>query len=190
MKWTFSFLLLMVLASVALAKVYKWTDNQGNVHFSDKPHRGAVEIDLPPVQTYSPPEIPQPTDETPDAADEDGDTYEEVVILQPENGATIRNNQGLIPVQAKTVPELREGDQLQLIFDGQKMGSPQKLPSFTLNNVFRGTHTIAIQVIDAEGKELKTSDTVTVHMHRPRVGMVPQTRPQNQPLPLNPPSPR
>ncbi len=37
--------------------------------------------------------------------------------------------------------------------------------------MYRGSHTIAVQVVNTEGKVLITSDMVTIYMQQPRVGM-------------------
>lgn len=176
MKKTLSYLLLSLLTVTVQAQIYKWTDSQGNVHFSDKPHQGAQEIELPEVQTYSPPPVPQANANNQENGEEETDSYESISITQPENEATLRNNQGLVNVSVELKPSLKTGDKLQMIFDGQKLGAAQTTPNFIINNVYRGSHTIAVQVVNADGKVLMTSDSITIFMHRPRVGMVPQTR--------------
>ncbi|KTD19446.1 DUF4124 domain-containing protein [Legionella israelensis] len=179
MKKIVCFWVLLMAASMAQSGIYKWTDSQGNVHFSDKPHRGAEVIQVPEAQTYSPPPVPE-TEKQNKAVAEDDETargYEKIEIIQPENQATIRNNQGLVNVSVELAPDLKPGDRIQLIYDGEKLGPPQNTPNFILNNVYRGAHTIAVQVENAEGQVLTTSEPITIYMHRPRVGMVPQTRP-------------
>lgn len=171
------FWVLLLAASVAQGQIYKWTDEQGNVHFSDKPHKGAEKIELPQVQTYSPPPLPEPIQVAEEADEGEERAYETVKITQPENQATLRDNQGLVHVAVALSPDLKPGDRIQLIYDGEKLGPPQKTPNFILNNVLRGAHSIAVQIEDSEGQVLATSEPVTIYMHRPRVGMVPQTRP-------------
>lgn len=176
MKKTVSFVLLILLTVTVQAQIYKWTDAQGNVHFSDKPHQGAEQIELPEVQTFSPPARPQTQDDSQQQAEDESDLEQEIIITQPENQATIRNNQGLVTVSVEVKPALQAGEQLQMIFDGQKLGAPQTMPNFIINNVYRGSHTIAIERLDADGKVVMTSKSITIFMHRPRVGMVPGTR--------------
>lgn len=162
----------LLLSLSVHAQIYKWTDSQGNVHFSDKPHKGAEKIELPEVQTFSPPAIPESKALADEVQEDAGDFYKTVQIAQPESEATIRNNQGLVSVLVDLQPNLRVGDSLQLIYDGNPLGKPQTSAAFTLNNVYRGAHTVAVQVLDSNGKLITQSDQVTFYMHRPRVGMV------------------
>ncbi len=50
-KWIV--LVFLFIAQPTFAQIYKWTDSQGNVHFSDKPQPGAEKVELPSVQTYT-----------------------------------------------------------------------------------------------------------------------------------------
>lgn len=157
---------------ISYADIYKWVDSQGNVHFSDTPHRGAEKLNIPDAQTYSAP-VPQApaSDKAGQKQDGNAHVYTKLVIAQPENEATIRNNQGSITVTAEVDPDLFPGDKVQLIFDGSTLGEPQSNLLFQLSGVYRGSHTIAVQIVDAEGNVLETSDPVTVYVFRSFVGM-------------------
>ena len=173
-------LLILILASLFVlpveAKIYRWTDSSGQVHFTDQPHKGAVPVDLPPVQTYSPPEPAQKkvVNTPPSNAVNDDETsspgYKVVRIVQPTQEATIRNNQGLVPVLVEFDPQLKANDKVQLIFDGKPLGSPQNSPTFTLTDVYRGSHTVSVQVFSSDGQMINESEPVTFFMHRARVG--------------------
>lgn len=176
MKRYLFIILALFSGSVSCAQIYKWTDANGIVHFSDIPHQGAETVNLPKVQTQAVPP-PDQTSEKPaakpssKAAPSPADSYEEVAITEPENESTIRNNQGVIPVMVSLKPALMEGHQLQLVFDGKVIGAPQEATSFVLNSVDRGSHTIAVNVIDSQGEVVATTDKITVYMQRPRVNM-------------------
>lgn len=169
--WSFS---LILLTCASYAQVYTWTDSQGVVHFSDTPHPGAEKIQIPETQTFSP-STPTPKQETTPANHNtmsgSEHSYTKVVIREPANQATIRNPQGYAVVSVAVEPQLSEGDKLQLLYDGSPLGDPQPNTVFELNGMYRGSHTIAIQVVNAEGKVLITSDTITIYMQQPRVGM-------------------
>ncbi|STX51284.1 Uncharacterised protein [Legionella busanensis] len=174
------------LVSPLQAEIYKWTDSQGVVHFSDEPHPGAEKVVLPPTQSSNPPSN-APTNPTPpvtgNPVNKNSVTQPDytVTISQPKSDSTIRNNQGYVSVVIEVEPELQQGVMLQLMFDNRPLGKPQVGKSFILNNVNRGAHTLAVQIIGANGDVLSTSDPVTFYMQRPRVGMVPNTRPANTP---------
>ena len=52
----------------------------------------------------------------------------------------------------------------------EKQGEPSTSTSFSFTNVDRGTHTLAVAVVDGDGKELIRSATTTFHMLRAAVG--------------------
>lgn len=164
-------ILLLLLVNPLYCAVYKWTDSSGDVHFSDKPHPGAEKIDLPEVQTFSAPPVEKNTGVPSSSPDIKDVNYKKISIIQPADQATIRNNQGMVSVIVQIEPELQVGDKLQLIYDGTAVGEPQKQPLFSLKDVYRGSHTISVQVLDKKGKVLGTSQTVTFFMHQARVGM-------------------
>lgn len=164
---------LMMVIGISHADIYQWVDSQGKVHFSDTPHPGAKKLNIPDAQTYSPP-VPESSaleKQIPASLDAPKPTYTKVAIAQPDNEATIRNNQGFIAVTVEVVPDLLPGDKVQLIFDGSPLGEPQTTLLFPLNGIYRGSHTLAVQVIDADGVAVETSESITVFMFRPRVGM-------------------
>lgn len=165
--------LLMALVGISHAQIFKWTDSQGVVHFSDNPHSGAQKVVVPKAQSFSPPVSQTPvTNEEPKKKSVPGDAkYTKITIMQPQNEATIRNNQGYVVVAVELEPALVDGDMLQMLFDGAPMGEPQPNTLFQLNGIYRGKHTLAVQVLNAAGEVLLTSDPITIFMHRPRVGM-------------------
>ncbi|KTD68034.1 MULTISPECIES: DUF4124 domain-containing protein [Legionella] len=171
----FVFLSLTMVICASYAQIYRWTDSQGNVHFSDTPHPGAEVITIPDAQSFS-----SPTPSTAPTEPEHGEhavklkhTYTKLAIAQPQTSTTIRNNQGFVAVTVEVEPDLFPGDKLQLIYDNGALGEPQRNPVFEVNGMYRGTHTLAVQILDADGNVIETSDPITIYVFRPRVGMVP-----------------
>ena len=50
--------------------------------------------------------------------------------------------------------------------DGQPQGGPQASGFWDLNNVYRGTHNLVVEVVDADGEVLSSSEPVQVHVMR------------------------
>jgi len=170
-KYSLLFCIFLAFGSLH-AEIYKWTDRNGNVHFSDKPHPGAEEIILPKTQTYSSPAAPH-TD-TPVAKEESEDeksAYETFTIAQPEDQVTIRSPQGYVSILIDLKPELRPGDKLQILVDGTPIDKPRATTVFALQDVHRGSHTLAAQLSDAKGNIVGTTDPITIFMMPPREGM-------------------
>lgn len=157
------------------SQIYKWTDDNGNVHFSDKTQPGAVVVELPKAQTFSPPTSPKNIQSSNPISDSTLTHYDKVTIVQPEDQATIRNAQGVISVILAFKPKLRGEDKVQMILDGSPLGFPQAANVFALQDINRGSHTLAAQIVDMDGNVLNTSELITIYMMPPRVGMV---RPQ------------
>ncbi|KTD73105.1 DUF4124 domain-containing protein [Legionella tucsonensis] len=181
-KFFVSLSLMMVICVASYAtQIYKWTDSQGNVHFSDTPRQGAETVIIPETQSFSsPPPSTQTPAQKPEQIDEDdtvklNHSYTKIAITQPKTGATIRNNQGFVVVTTEVEPDLRPGDRLQLIYDSGTLGEPQVNPVFEVNDMYRGSHTLAVQIVDADGNVIDTSEPITIYVFRPRVGMVPGT---------------
>ncbi len=170
-----------LLASVASAQVaYTWVDENGVVHFSDTPNQGAKTIALPNLEASAPaPEVESTESLAPQAkaASEPEEEPEkkadkpqplQLAMLTPQHNETIRSNRGLINIQLKANRKLGIGEQLQLFLDGKPYGAPQTQLTWQLNNIDRGTHTIAVHA-KRSGKLIASTSPITVHLHRASV---------------------
>lgn len=171
MRRQLSAVFLSLLTCAVSAQVFKWTDSQGVVHFSDTPHPGAQTIDNIQTQSYSAPR-PSKHSTVPAATKKNKKEYTKIAILQPQDQATIRNNQGYLVVSVEILPKLLRGHKVQIVFDGKAQGEPQDSLMFQLNGIYRGAHNVAVQIVDENGEVVKTSPSVVFYMQRPRVGMV------------------
>lgn len=151
------------------AQIYRTTDENGNVVFTDKPPAGdrqVEEVQLRQLNT-TPSTPPAPQSPPPEASPEAPDYR--VSIAFPTDETTIPMGPGNFSVSASTFPPLRDGETLQLQIDGSDRGESQASGSWELTNVFRGAHELTVQRRSAEGEVLATSEAVTVYVHRPSV---------------------
>lgn len=158
------------------ADIYTWTDGNGVAHFSDKPHPGASELKLPSIQISPSSQTAHVNEQKPVVKNDLNKKhkqvdYENISIAQPTNEETIRNTQGYVGVMVQVLPELGSDDKVQMIYDGNDVGEPQSSLLFNINGMYRGSHTLAAKVIDAEGNTLISSEPITVFMMQPRAGM-------------------
>ena len=163
-------LLLLLTCPPASAEVYRWVDENGVVHYTDKsPKPGAEPAELPNLQSYQPRQVPAP--DTAAAADPDAATPDyQRRIANPRQDEVIRSPAPGQTVSATVKPALARGHGLQFLLDGQVANEqPTRSQSVSLPTVYRGTHTLVVRVVDADGKELKRSDTVTFHKLPPTV---------------------
>lgn len=169
---------LFCVSQWALAdSVYKWTDKNGEIHFSDQPKAGAEKMHLKELQTIdsadpgmglSPDATTPPPPSTLKSPASSDHVYTVLKISQPMLDQVIRNNDGVVIVQVTLDPQLFEGDKVQIVFDSQAMGEPQASTSLSLSNVVRGTHTVAARIVDSGGNTIAESDGVTFNMQRIR----------------------
>ena len=164
---------LMLMFFTSYAQIYKWTDSQGVIHFSDTPHEGAEKVKIPDGQSYSTPpqsqEVTVPNED--ELVEKKHNKYTKLAIAQPLNESTIRNNNGSFPVSIQVEPSLSPGDKIQLMLDGSPLGEAQANLNFELTGINRGSHTITVQIVNANGGAIITSDPVTIYMQQSRVGM-------------------
>jgi hypothetical protein len=146
-------LLALLVAAGAVAEAYKWTDDEGVVHYSDRPEPGAEVIDLGESRSSV---RPRPTTRAPatsnnDVPEEPASTgYQSIEIASPAAEETLWNIAGTLNVVISLTPELRPGHQVRVYFDGEpRMVSGA---SFQLQEVYRGVHNLQAEVIDETGK--------------------------------------
>jgi hypothetical protein len=162
------FLCLMLAVSAAQAgKIYKYTLSNGDVVYSDRPPPAdqGEEITLEPLQGFSLPAPPPLEDSTAKKDEPEPTGYQEFKVTSPSNNATIRDNGGNVPISLSLTPGLRSGHRIEVMMDGQPIGSGSGT-SVTLTEVDRGTHTVQAAVKDSDGKEIARSNSVIFHLKR------------------------
>ncbi len=167
MRLLLLFVTLFLLTSVS-AEVYRSLDEDGNVVFTDKPSPDAEKIRVDKVQTISPPAV-EDFVYTPPAKSADS-VYTKLEVVNPENDQVITGGAGNFTVNILIEPALKTelGDRLVLTMDGKKQAESSST-SFPFTNVDRGTHTAKVDVVDGDGKSLKSSAPVSFTIFRPSV---------------------
>jgi hypothetical protein len=178
MYHTLLFLLCLLLPLAGNAQqIYKSTDADGNVVFSDTPPNGDAEVETVELKRLNtaPAPVPLPTarnQQNNDGADEDeaeADSGYRVTISSPTDETTIAMGPGNFEVKASVDPTPGRGHHLQLRMDGEVQGEPQDASQWRLTNVFRGAHDLRVEVVDSEGTLLAHSEPVRVYVLRPSI---------------------
>ena len=146
----------LVLAGAVFGQAYKWVDEDGVVHYSDRPQEGAEEIQLPTTQRSSQPSrSPTPaTRQTTQAAEpaeeEKPFSYESLTVSSPAAEETLWNIESVLNVTLNATPALQRGHRVRVYFDG----TPQMVSgtSFQIEEVFRGVHNLQAEILDETGK--------------------------------------
>ncbi len=134
-------------------EAYVWTDEDGVVHYSDRPHPGAKRVELQAPNTSRSPARPD-AEESDDGDDDAAQPappfrYESLEVASPGAEETLWNIEGTLSVTLALTPALRPGHQIRVYFDG----NPRIVngTTFQLDEVWRGVHNLQAEVLDETG---------------------------------------
>ena len=170
MRWMWMALLLTFALQSAVAKeMWRWVDQRGVVHYSDRPQPGAERVELDPAQTYTAPRVeavPADPETAPESGTQDTGSYSQLSIVSPEEGEMLWNIRGELNVRLRMEPGLREGHRLQVYLDEQRVADVPQSTQFTLDEVYRGEHRLRASIEDERGRELVSSGTVVFYVQQ------------------------
>ncbi len=165
--------LALLPAATATAEVYRWVDEQGTVHFSDEPPAAGAE----PMPLKSPAvvSVPSPTQgaaqgsaarQGEDEA-EGASAYKALEITAPSEGEIIFQTLPVVEVAFELSPALQVGadHRVAIVLDGEPVAETRNAGA-TIADVLPGPHTVAAQVLDAEGRRLIGSPPVSFFVRR------------------------
>lgn len=172
-------------AGLEAATVYRSTDAQGNVVFSDQPVGNGERIELEPLTVVPSPEpVTEPTpagERSADGAtprDDDGAAtgpfmpYSTFRILSPQDGQTLPTGRGgNVQVELDIDPDLREDHRVRLLLGGEISQSAMHTKAFMLTNLDRGEHVLQAELLDAHGQVRHRSAPVTLFVQRASVNL-------------------
>ena len=159
-------LMLLLIALPAAAQIYKYTDADGNTAYSNQPPDGvkAQPVELPPLNRVEPqaPSAP-PVEAT--SREQPLSAYEVLELTNLPTTEALRANNGTFTVNVLIKPRLQGPHLFRLLLDDQPYGQPSNVPILQLVNIDRGTHSLAVQVIDGENI-VQQSPAVTFTVQR------------------------
>ncbi|SDU31347.1 protein of unknown function [Pseudomonas pohangensis] len=165
LAFTFACLLLAGVCTPALAEVFTYVDADGNRVYTDQPKPGnakRVEMaplnKMPAVKRLSPPRPPAKAPVEP--------PYQVLRILFPAPDSVVEDAAGNLMVTINSEPALLPGHSYRLLFDGTQVGQPGRSAVFPLENLERGTHQLAVEIIDSQGLVVERTPSQPVHVRR------------------------
>lgn len=173
---------LCLLALPAGAEIYSYVDGQGNRIFTDRPPQNqpqAKSLELHPTNRMQALPPPAPKQIAPPPKEKTVG-YRWLRIASPESDFTLRDGEGNLTVTAESEPALQPGHRFRLLFDGQPTNQIGSAPAFSLSNLDRGTHRLAVEILDADGLTLERSPEQEVHVKRPSLAQKRLARPCQQ----------
>lgn len=155
----------VMVSPVDARKIYKWVLPDGTIAYADRPQEeGATELELPPLQTYSPSPVPAAGGSNQGRGEDQGEVpYEVVKVVSPSPDETIRDNSGTVSVRLELAPALQAGHSVEILLDGKVIGSGAAT-SASVTNVDRGSHTVSAVIKNAAGKVVANAPAVTFHL--------------------------
>ena len=153
------------------AVVYKWTDADGVVHFSDQPVPGAEKIVTDGgssrgiMNTAAPSALPA---ETPKAATRLESTR--ISIASPTPDQTFSGSE-VMYASAEVDPELQPGGPISISWslNGSPAAEGEGSTHFALPDLPRGVYTLSATLTDTASGATKSADPVTFNVLRPSV---------------------
>ena len=185
-------LLLSGSAALQAAETWRWVDANGVVHFSDRPVPGAERVDLGSrvtrPATPAPPAVPaQPAPATSagDASvrtEADGEgprirPYTRCAVTRPEFDEVFHGVQSVV-VSLDLQPGLQSGHHVEVQLNGSAVQDwPADALRHELTQMYRGSYTLTVRVLDAQGRAMCTGAAHVFHVRQP--SLLSPARPRN-----------
>jgi len=162
-------------------EVYRWVDDEGQVHYSDRPSPGADRVAIDVAPPGSTPVAGAPPPERRPAAARNQSVaaaYDSLTIQAPGQDETLWNIAGQLDVAVALQPPLQAGHRVQLLLDGRPVAELEPGATRTrLSDVYRGQHTLQGAIQDESGATLMQSAPVTFYVQQSALGTNPVVSP-------------
>lgn len=156
--------LAFMLALPAGAQVYKTTDENGRVTYTDRPSDRAEQVEL--RETNSAPAVNTPDrSEVPNEATTELAPYR-VYITSPEPGTTLTPGERDLVVSYEANQALAPGLRFQLLSNGQPIGRSTTGNSIAVPEITRGEHALTVIIYDQNDRVLAESGALNIYVHR------------------------
>ena len=163
--------LLLCVAQIASAAIYTYLDANGERVYTDKPthHQRVETVNIAPTNQLPAGPV-QPVIKPPPVYQDDPTNpalqYQVLRILAPEPNATIRANDRQLIVMISSEPALLDGHLYRLLLNGELAAEPSRSPVFPLSQIERGTHKLAVEIINEQGAVLERTPAQPFHFRQ------------------------
>jgi len=162
------FLYLLCITPLLAAEMgYRIVHPDGTVEFTDQPVEGAEPITLPAIPTYSTPASPAGTTDAAPAskAPQEEAAARTIAIVSPMAEETVWFSESGMTVSVQVTPALGGDEQVLIRLDGSEAARGTG-SSFTLKQVYRGSHTLSAALTDNQGGVISESTPITFYMRQ------------------------
>lgn len=173
MKRALAGLLLMagLLTALQAQEIWRHVDEHGAVRYSDRPFAGAVRVKLSGPSRWSAPApaTPRLAERRPESIGPREGAGPELGIVRPAPEETVWGSGGGLEVRLAAGSEFEPGSRLVLELDGVEAAWRGKPPEIRLDEVWRGEHRLRARLLDAQGRELASSEEIRFFKREPSV---------------------
>jgi hypothetical protein len=167
MKVYYYLLLLLLGSAIQAGELYKVINEDGSITYTDVPKPGAKPLNLTPKNTAVMPSLAG-KNKTAQISGQQKKQEKRLPnfsmrIISPAAKQTIRNNLGQVSVHGEITPS--SAGQFQLYLDNVLIET-KTTPSFELENVDRGEHSIQIKFLHNSGKILASTPEQVFYLHK------------------------
>jgi len=168
---------LAVAANPLLAQVYKTTDADGNVTYTDRPPEdGSKPVKLAPISIIEAPAY----ESKPKAGEEKGEAanelslrdmrrnYKDFSIVSPQPEQSIWQPEQAITVGWSVRYELQPGMQVTIIVNGRPYATTTER-LVPIGELDRGEHIVSAELKDVKNRKIATASPVTFYIQRPNI---------------------
>jgi len=160
--------------SATATELWRWKDADGVMHYSDRPVPGAERLDVQMTQKSTGAIEAKPQPVAPPAPP--AVNYTRCAVASPMNNEVF-NAVSAVNARVDVEPALQTGHRLQVFLNGSAYPEwPPNQFAYTLLNLYRGSYTLNVRVVDANGRPLCTGAAINFHVRQPSL-LAPGRRP-------------
>lgn len=170
MKVYYCLVLLLFWLPLQAGELYKVVNKDGSITYTDIPQEGAQSFNMSSTNTAI---MPSMTAKTPGKGPVQTSKKSvkrlpnyAIKLISPTPEQTIRNNLGKVSIRGEMTPA--GAGQFQLFLDSVLIET-KATPSFDLENVERGEHSIQIKFLHNSGKILASTPEQVFYLHKASV---------------------
>ncbi len=159
----------LTLCTANAAVIYKWTDADGMVHFSDQSVPGAERVVTGTPNSSDAPKAPPPPPTAAAQTRKDVLAYTQFELISPVAEQSFFGDEQ-IGMNLALSPALKDGQTITWRLNGTEMTDvPANGTSFALSaaDLGRGTYSIAATVTDDATGQTRSSNSVTFYVKKP-----------------------
>jgi hypothetical protein len=160
------FCLALALPLVAAGEVYRSVGEDGSITFSDRGGPDAEAVELTDPNIYEAPDYPPPVPESAGGPSEATASPYRIDIVEPQPREDVRAPGGILQVDLDVSPAPNSAG--HVIMHRLDDGPPRRAEAtrFTLENLERGPHRLAVWVEDGSGNRLGDEQVVSFSLLR------------------------